>query len=287
MLKVLLLILNLCISGFSATTTYQLLSAVADAAFFFMPIFVAWGAAVKLGATPIYAMTGAAALLHANYTSMVAAGTPIDLLGIPVYAGPYSSSLVPALLIALAAYWFEKLWNKVIPGIFKSIFVGMLTISCTMILGYTILAPLGFYIGVYISQVFVFLSNTVGPIAVGVLAACLPWLVMCGMHTALIPFMTAAIADPGYDGVFRPAFVLHNMSEGGACLGVALRTKDKDLRAEAFSIGFGCIFAGVTEPAIYGINLPRKKPMIEVMAGGLAGGITAGLFGARAFEMGF
>lgn len=287
MLKVLLLILNLTIDGFAATQTYALLSAVADASFFFMPIFIAYGAATKLGGTSIYAMAGAAALLHANYTSLVAAGEPISLLGLPVYAGSYASSLVPALLIALAAYEFEKLWNKVVPGIFKSIFVGMLTMLCTMVLGYTILAPLGAYIGNYLSYIFVFLSNTVGPIAVCVLAACLPWLVMCGMHTALVPFMAAAITDPGYDGVFRPAFILHNMSEGGSCFGVALRTKDKNLRAEAFSIGFGCIFAGVTEPAIYGINLPRKKPMLGVMAGGLVGGIVAGLMGARAFEMGY
>ena len=287
MLKVVLLILNLCIAGFAATTTYQLLSAVADAAFFFMPIFIAYGAATKLGGTPIYAMAGAAALLHANYTTLVAAGEPISLLGLPVYAGSYSSSLVPALLIALAAYWFEKLWNKVVPGIFKAIFVGMLTLVCTMILGYVILAPLGNYIGIALSHVFVFLSDTVGPLAIGILAACLPWLVMCGMHAALVPFMAASIADPGYDGVFRPAFILHNMSEGGACVGVGLRTKDKNLRAEAFSIGFGCIFAGVSEPAIYGINLPRKKPMLGVMAGGLAGGIVAGLMGAKAFEMGY
>lgn len=287
MLKVVLLILNLSIAGFSATTTYLLLSAVADAAFFFMPIFIAYGAATKLGGTPIYAMAGAAALLHANYTTLVAAGEPISLLGLPVYAGSYSSSLVPALLIALAAYWFEKLWNKVVPGIFKAIFVGMLTLVCTMILGYIILAPLGNYIGIALSYVFVFLSDHVGPLAIGILAACLPWLVMCGMHAALVPFMAASIADPGYDGVFRPAFILHNMSEGGACIGIGLRTKDKNLRAEAFSIGFGCIFAGVSEPAIYGINLPRKKPMLGVMAGGLAGGIVAGLMGAKAFEMGY
>jgi glucose-specific phosphotransferase system IIA component len=110
---------------------------------------------------------------------------------------------------------------------------------------------------------------------------------MCGMHTALVPFMTQAISDPGYDAIFRPSFILHNMSEGGACIGVALRTKDKEMRAEAFSIAFGCIVAGVTEPAIYGINLPKKKPMIGVMCGGAAGGILAGLLGVKAYTMGY
>lgn len=287
MLKVVLLLISTAVPSFNGTQSYLLLSAIADAAFFFMPIFVAYGAATKLGGTPIYSMIAAASLLHGNYTAMVAAGEAVHLLGIPVRLVSYSSSLLPALLIALLAYWVEKGLNKIVPGIFKSLLVGLGTIFVTMIFGYTVLGPLGSFIGEYISMIFVFLGGHVGFIAMGALAACLPWLVMCGMHTALVPFMTQAIADPGYDPVFRPAFILHNMAEGGACLGVALRTKNKELRAEAASIGFGCIVAGVTEPAIYGINLRLRKPMFGVMAGGAVGGIVAGLLGARAYVMGY
>lgn len=68
---------------------------------------------------------------------------------------------------------------------------------------------------------------------------------------------------------------------------MALRTKDAEKRTEALSIAFGCIVAGVTEPAIYGINLPRKKPMYGVMAGGAVGGVVAGLLGAKAYVMGY
>ena len=244
MLKVLLLLITLVNAGFADTATYALLSGVADAVFFFMPIFVAYGAAKKLGGTPIYSMICAAALLHGKYTALVAAGEPITLLGIPVRLMSYSSSLLPALLIALCAYYLEKFFNKIVPGIFKSLLVGLL-------------------------------------------AACLPWLVMTGMHIGLVPFMAQALTNPGYDAVFRPAFILHNMAEGGACIGVALRTKSAEKRAEALSIAFGCIVAGVTEPAIYGINLPRKKPMYGVMAGGAVGGVVAGLLGAKAYVMGY
>lgn len=290
MLKVVLLLITLIpgMGDFSASQTYALLNGLADAPFYFMPIFVAYGAAVKLGSTPAYSMLCAAALLHGSFTGLVAAGEPIYMFGVlPVRAVSYSTSLLPALLIALVAAHAEKLFNKIIPGIFKSILVGLCTITVTMILGYTILGPLGSYAGVAISTVFVFLGGVVAPLAVGLLAACLPWLVMCGMHAALAPFMAMAITDPGYDPVFRPAFLLHNMAEGGACIGVGIRAKDPERRSEAFGIAFGCIMAGVTEPAIYGINLPKKKPMIGVMAGGLAGGIVAGLFGARAYVMGY
>lgn len=287
MLKVVLLLITLINSNFSSTSTYAILSGVADACFFFMPIFVAYGAAQKLGGTPIYSMIGAAALLHGNYTALVAAGEPVTLLGIPVKLVTYSSSLLPALLIALAAYWAEKFFNKIIPGIFKSLLVGLCTITLTSILGFTILAPLGSYIGAYLAQVFIFLGDTIGIVAVGALAACLPWLVMCGMHMALVPFMAQAIVDPGYDSLMRPAFILHNMAEGGACIGVALRAKTAEFRSECLGIAFGCIVAGVSEPAIYGINLPRKTPMYGVMAGGAAGGVVAAALGARAYVMGY
>ena len=181
----------------------------------------------------------------------------------------------------------EKFLNKVVPGIFKSIFVGMGTLAITMTLGFTVLGPLGGYVGSMISGIFVWLGSNVGPLAVALLAACLPWLVMMGMHHAITPFMAQSIADPGYDPIFRPAYILHNMSEGGACLGVGLRTKNKEFRSEAFSLAFGCIVAGVTEPAIYGINFRLKRPMLGVMAGGLVGGIVTGLLGARAYAMGY
>lgn len=263
MLKVVLLLITLVNAGFADTATYALLSGLADAPFFFMPIFAAYGAAKKLGGTPIYSMMCAAALLHGKYTALVAAGEPITLLGLPVRLMSYSSSLLPALL------------------------VGLCTVTVTMVLGFTILAPLGGYLGNYLAVVFGFLGDKIGFITVGLLAACLPWLVMCGMHLGLVPFMTQALTNPGYDAVFRPAFILHNMAEGGACIGVALRTKDAEKRAEALSIAFGCIVAGVTEPAIYGINLPRKKPMYGVMAGGAVGGVVAGLLGAKAYVMGY
>lgn len=286
MLKVVLVLINM-VTDITGTGVYTLLSAVADAPFYFMPIFVAYGAAVKLGGTPIYAMICAASLLHGSYTALVDAGEAVTFFHLPVRLMSYSSSLLLALLLALCAYYIEKLLNKIVPGIFKSILVGLGTIAVTMFLGFTILAPLGGYLSNYLGMLFSFLSDTTGPIALAALAACLPWIIMCGMHTSFGAFMTQSLADPGYDGLFRPALLLHNMAEGGSCLGIALRAKNGELRSEALSLSFGCIVAGVTEPAIYGMNLPRRKPMIGVMAGGAVGGFIAGLFHCRVYVMGY
>lgn len=253
---------------------------------------VAYGASKKLGSTPAYAMMASAALLHPNFTSFVTefAKNPdlhVTLFSIPVKLLSYSTSLLPAMLIAIVAYWTEKLLNKIIPGIFKTIFVGAGTMFVAGALGFVILGPLGDYLGQVIAGVFMFLSKTVGPLAVGLLAAALPWMVMTGMHQAITPFMPQLLNNPGYDALLRPAFTVHNMAEGGANIGVALRAKDKNLKREAWSLAVGAIVAGVTEPSIYGINFKYKKPMYGVMAGGLAGGIVAGIMGARAYVMGY
>lgn len=288
MLKVFLLLITYALPDFASGNTYKILSWVANAPFYFMPIFVAYGAATKLGATPIYAMAGAASLLTPEFTAIVAEGTAtLTLVGLPVRLVKYPQQLLPALLVTLAAWYTEKLLNKVVPNLFKSIFVGMGTMAVSMILGFTVLGPLGGFIGSMISGVFVWLGSNVGPVAVCILSACLPWLIMAGMHHAISPFMAQSIADPGYDPIFRPSFILHNMAEGGACLGVGLRSKDAQFRSECFSLAFGCIVAGVTEPAIYGINFKLKKPMLGVMAGGAVGGIVTGLLGARAYAMGY
>lgn len=288
MLKVILLLIVTFIDpDFANSSTYLLLSAIGDAPFYFMPIIVAYGAATKLGGTPVYAMVATAALLHTNFISLVSSGNPFTLFGISVRSLSYSSTLLPALLIALVAYYAEKFFNKIVPGIFRSVFVGMGTIFVAGSLGYLILGPIGNMLGEGIAAIFMFLSSTVGPVAVGLLAALLPWLVMTGMHTALAPFMTQLLSDPGYDAMIRPAFLLHNMAEGGAVLGVAARSKDAQYRSECISIAVGCIVAGVTEPAIYGVNLKHRKPMYGVMIGGFAGGFVASLLGAKAYVMGY
>lgn len=288
MLKVaLLLVVTFINPHYATSSSYLLLSAIADAPFYFMPIIVAYGAATKLGGTPVYAMVSTAALLHVNYTTLVTAAKSATLFGVHVKMLSYSSTLLPALLIAIVAYYAEKFFNKIVPGIFRSVFVGMGTIFVAGSLGFLILGPLGNILGQGIASLFMFLNSTVGPLAVGLLAAALPWMVMAGMHTALTPFMTQLLTNPGYDAILRPAFILHNMSEGGANIGVALRTKNKQFKSECFSLAIGCIVAGVTEPAIYGVNLKYRKPMYGVMAGGFVGGFIASLMGAKAYVMGY
>ena len=287
MLKVFLLLITLAWPAFEEMQTYTLLSMVANIPFYFMPIFVAYGAARKLGSTPLYAMTVAACLVYPNFVELLKGEDPVTILNIPVMVVTYSSTLLPALLIGVCAHYVEKMLTKIIPGIIRPVFVGMCTIAITFVLGITILGPLGDMAGSYVVNIFLWANDHMGPLAVGLLAGCMPLLVMTGMHHAVTPFMVQAIADPGYDIMFRPAYLLHNMAEGGACLGVALRAKNKAFKSQCFGLAFGCVVAGVTEPAIYGVNLRLKRPLIGVICGAAAGGVVARLMGATAYVYGY
>lgn len=180
----------------------------------------------------------------------------------------------------------EKFLNKVIPGVFKPIFVGTLTMAATYAVSILALAPLGQLAGTYVTAAILWLYNIAGPITVALFTALFPYMVMTGMHMTLGAPMIQLLSETGFDPLFRPGMLLSNMAEGGASLGIAIKAKDKAIKSEALSVAVGCIFASVTEPAIYGFNLPLKKPMWAVSLGGAIGGVVAALLGAHNYEYG-
>lgn len=282
MLKLVLFILSMIYPEITTVPTYTLINILADVPFYFMPLLVAYGTSKKLGCSPVYPMVIACALLHPKFLEIEGQTTMFSLT-VPILK--YSSTMIPALLSTIAVYHIEKFFNKIVPGIMKTVLVGALTLLTASVFTFVILGPLGTYIGNYVVGSIIWLQGTIGPVAIGVLAGILPFMIMAGMHTLLSPFMVESFNVAGFDGLFRPALLLHLIAEGGAALAVALHLKNKEEKAEAVSIGISSIFAGITEPAIYGIALRYKKPFYAVVAGGVSGGIVAGLFGVKAYTM--
>ena len=286
LIKVVLVLINLIWPEFSATSTYSVINTIINASFYFLPVYVAYGTSLRTGCTPIYAIIVACLLIHPDMITLLTGEETVTIFGLPIYHCSYSSSFLPAILSTLAVTYLERFFDKYLPGAFKGIFVGAITTVLSTALTLTILGPIGFFCGQYFINFLLWLQNTIGPFALGVLGAILPYVIMSGMHTVFGPVMVQSIATVGYEGFLRPTQFIHNVSEGGACFGVALRTKNPELRSQAVSSGVGAILAGVSEPAIYGINMRLKKPMLGVMVGGCLGGIIAGFMHVRAFSYG-
>lgn len=287
MLRVILSLASYFYPAVTSSTTYMLFNFMSQAPFYFMPILVAYGASCVLKSNPAFAITVAAALLYPDFAAMVAAGDPVTMLGLPVKLVSYSSSLLPAIFSAILLAYLEKFFYRVIPGMLRSVFAPL----CVFLVGYPvtilILGPAGVVVGTWIVTGIVWLQAHVGGFAPGIIAAIHPFLVMMGVNMLMVAPMTELFTSVGYDNVFRPGWILHNIAEGGSCLAVMLKTKDKDLKSSALSAAIGAIISGVSEPALYGINLRLRTPIFGVVAGGLVGGAVAGFMGAKAFSMGY
>lgn len=264
----------------STGTWYKVLYNAADAALYFLPIMVAVTMSTKLNCNRLVAVASVGALILPGMTSMIAEGASLWGFGIKNIA--YTYQVFPAILCVAFLYFVEKYVTKVCPKPIRVFFVPMVCFAVVVPVTLLILGPIGFTVGQGLTTVILFLYNKLGWLAVAILAAILPFMIAMGMHKALVPYAVTSITEMGEELLYMPASLAHNISEGGACFAVALRTKDPELRSAAVSAGISAIF-GITEPALYGVTLQNKRVLSGVVAGGFIGGLLVGLTGLKAF----
>ncbi|MEE3488502.1 MAG: PTS transporter subunit EIIC [Bulleidia sp.] len=258
--------------------TYMLLKYAGDAGFYFLPIMIGAFAAKKFGANPGLGMVIGGMLVYPEFAAGVSGGTAYNFLGIPVHGVGYSSTIFPIILSCAVMAPIEKFFAKHSPSILRSVLEPLLTIIVMIPLAYCVLGPLGSFLGQYLSAFVIWLYNTIGFVAVALLAAIMPFVVMTGMHGSFVPYLMQMLTvDPLYEPIFFPALVISNIDQGIAALAVALKTKDENLKSTGLSTALTAVIGGVTEPAMYAINLKFKTPMYGAMIGSAIGGAVAGI----------
>ncbi len=163
------------------------------------------------------------------------------------------------------------------------IIVPLGTILIMLPLTLCLIGPAGGFLGVYLAKGIMFLYNTTGFFGVALLAAVYPLLVITGMHGALVPYMFQSFASFGYEPIVCTAAVLSNINQGAASAAVALKCKGKKTKSTAASSAIAAVIGGVTEPAMFGINLRLKKPLYASMIGNFCGAAFAGLMKVYAY----
>ena len=286
MLKALMALLVLFGAIDSTSQTYAIFNFFADAVFYFLPIMIAFCEAQKLQCNPILAAAVAGIMMHPNWAAMVTAGDPVRFFEvIPFRLVNYSGTVIPIILVVLVQARVEKLLNRYIPKSVNLVFVPMLTFLIMGTLAMSVLGPIGNILGGYLSIFFNFLSVNASWAPAVLIGAFLPPMVMFGLHNGVAPLGVMQMADLGYDSIFGPGCVCSNIAQGTAALVVALRTGDVKLRQVATSGGITALM-GITEPVLYGVNLPKKYPLIAAMIGGGCGGLYAGLTHTHRFATG-
>lgn len=286
MIKVLLLVLPMMGVLTTKSPTYVSLSFLGDAAFYFLPVFVGATAAKKFGTNQGLGMLLGAMLLDPNFVQAVTAGHALSIFKIPIYATAYGNMVFPSILAVFILKYVEKFFTRWTPDSLKSLVVPFLTLLVMAPLTFTILAPAGAFLGTYLTKAILWLYSTTGFFGLAVLSALFPWIVMTGMHTAFTPYAVQMFSTVGYEPLITFANFVSNLDQGAAALAVGVKSKkNKKQRSTAFSVGITAIFAGVTEPAMFGLNLRLKKPMYAAMIGSFFGAGFGGLMGVKAYSM--
>lgn len=278
--------------------TYQILNAAGDALFYFLPIFLGYTAIKKFGGTPFIGMAIGAALVYPTLSTLttgdplytVFAGTMFEspiyvtFLGIPVILMSYSSSVIPIILSTFFAAKVEKWLRSFIPDVIKTFVVPLLTLLIVIPITFMVIGPIATWASSLIGAGSLFIYN-LSPLIAGILLGGL-WqvIVIFGLHWGLVPIAINNVATMGFDTILATVFAA-SFAQIGAVLAILIKTKDKKLKSLSIPAFISGVF-GVTEPAIYGITLPLKKPFIISCIGAAAGGAVLGFANVKGYIIG-
>ena len=286
LIKVLLVIFGPTLLGVlsSESDTYILMNALGDAPFYFLPILVAFTASKKLNCNSFLAVMVSSILIYPDVITLLESEQATHLFGvIPVVHGSYASSIIPAMLSTILLKYVEILVDKIVPDWSKNFLKPLLIVLITAPITLCALAPLGLMVGNGLQFVINGIYGFAPWLAMLLFSAFMPFIVMTRMHWAFVPACLLGLANPGYDLLLLPAMLASNTAQAGATFGVAAKTKDKELREMAIPAGISALLAGVTEPAMYGITLRLKKPMIAACIASGIGGLITGIVTLKAY----
>lgn len=259
--------------------TYVIVSAAADGLFYFLPLFLAITAAKRFGANQFIAMALAAALVHPTIVALNETGEPVSFLGIPVVMMSYVSSVIPIVVSVWVLGHLERLLDRVLPSTIRNFTKPLLALLIMVPLVLMTIGP----ITTFAAQGLAWLVNGLYEVA--------PWLggavmgglwqvfVLFGLHWGFVPIMLNDLATTG-QSVMMASLMPAVLAQGGATLAVFVRTRNAARRQAAGPAAVSGILAGVTEPSIYAVNLPLKRPFYYGIVGGAVGGVIAGLSGS-------
>lgn len=269
--------------------TYRVLSFMADAAFYFLPILLASSAAKKFKCNQYLAMMLGGILLHPDFVSMVSAskesGEAIRIFLLPITNASYSSSVLPIILIVWFMSYVEPIADRVSPKAVKFFTKPLITALVTGIVGLVVIGPIGTIISNVIASGVHGLNHYCSWLVPALVGGLTPLLVMTGTHYGLVPIGINNRMTIGYDTLIYPGMLGSNVAQGGAALAVAVKSKKSEIRQLASSTGITAV-CGITEPALYGVNIRFKTPLYAAMAGGGVGGFLMGILNVKNYSGG-
>ncbi|MEC0125549.1 beta-glucoside-specific PTS transporter subunit IIABC [Paenibacillus pabuli] len=274
-----------CLSAFGVLTatdgTYIVLNAIGDALFYFFPIFLGSSAAKYFGLNQYVGMIIGGSMVYPTLVSFVGSEQQLTFLSLPMNMMNYTSSVFPAIVAVWIASLLNRVIEKRIPQGFKYFLAPFIVLLITVPLTLFIIGPVISYLSNGLADITTAIYNF-NPVLAGLVLGG-PWIliVMFGLHWAFIPIFINNMATIGYDSVMG-LLAANQFAMAGAALAFGLRARDKQVKTLGISTG-GTALLGVSEPALYGVLLPQKKPLIMAIIGGSVGGVIGGAFLSKVY----
>ncbi|KJK31274.1 beta-glucoside-specific PTS transporter subunit IIABC [Paenibacillus polymyxa] len=279
--------------------TYQILNALGDCLFYFFPIFLGYTSAKKFNANIFIGMAIGASLVYPTFSTITASGKPlytlfsgtifespvyITFLGIPVILMSYASTVLPIIVSTYVGSKIENFFKKVIPSVVRTFLVPFFTLLVIVPLALIVIGPLSTWAGQLLGAATLFVYN-LSPMIEGIIMGAF-WqvFVIFGLHWGLVPIAMNNLAVLKFDPILA-ATLGASFAQTGVVLAILFKTKNVKLRSLSIPAVISGIF-GVTEPAIYGITLPRKKPFILSCIASAVGGGIIGMMGTKGYIIG-
>lgn len=258
--------------------TYTLIMAGTDALFYFMPVILAYTSAKVFKANEFIAMALGGTMCYPSVVALMTGQDAVSMFGIDITKASYASSVIPIIIGVFILSYIQKFLEKIIPEVLKIILVPGLSLLVMIPATFMVFGPIGIYIGNAINFVYTGMMHLSPAICGAFIGGMWCVFVIFGAHRALLPIGINDVAQFGHQNLLAFAGAA-NFSQGGAALGVMLKTKNKDLKTVAASAAISASVCGITEPAIYGCNLRLKRPMIYAIICGAIGGAIMGIGG--------
>ena len=273
----------------------DIVNLLSAAPFAFLPVLVGFSATKVFGGNPYLGMTMGAAMVSPalmngyNVAASLAGAEGTDpmkywnLFGLQVQQAGYQGTVLPIMLVAFILSHVEKFFHKVLKGTIDFIFTPTLTILITGFLTFLLVGPPMFQLGTWLGESINWLYTVAGPLGGLLFGTFYAFIVMTGMHQAFPPIEMSLWATGG-SFIFVVAS-MSNVAQGGAAAGVALTTKNKKIKGIA-SAAAPSAFLGITEPAMFGVNLALRWPFyIAIVSAGIGSMVTS-ILGIKAGKLG-
>ena len=264
---------------------YRIFYAVSDGFFYFLPVFLAITASRQWKTDLYISLMIPVAMLYPDLVSMLENGKSFPFLCFTVQPAVYHSSVIPVLLAVGLLKCVEKPCDKFLPDVIKGFVKPIICVCIVCPITFLLFGPLGTWVGSGLTHLFYIIYNWNSIVAGAFMGLFIQPMVSIGAHWAIVPIALNNIAEQGFD-VIMPLLAGAVYGQAGAAFAVAVKEKDKMYRQIAIQSGFtACL--GVTEPALYSINIPRVVPMICGCIAGAFGGALVGFAGTHCISFAF